>query len=262
MENELKETNDQTLRPKTIDERNPECRDLRSVIMDGLKSVAEIVNSITQTPHGGRLKRQVNHPLSKKSILSKKSKTLVFKRSFLAKSAISMMTSYMASQGIKETDTNIEEGLLPFGGTLLALAFGVARTKEVELNHRKINLLSDQFVKLQRRQGELVRFANITSLLITEMAEIIQENDQDIVHLFNITEEERKIHRRSMLCLRLYSESTYLIETVQTTISNFIMADTLLPQGNKNLFSEAELKILLGKEKDHTLATGERNFWD
>ena len=258
MENELKGTYDQTLDPKNIDELNPECRDLRSVVMDGLKSVTELIDSHTHTRNRLRTKRRTHRTKT----LSSKSTTLIFKRSFLAKSAITMMGSYMASQGVKEPNTVIEEGLLPFGGRLLAIAFGVARAKDVELNRRKNNLLADQFIKLQENQGELIKFANITSLLIKEMSEIIHENDIDIVNLFNITNENQKIHRRSMLCLRLYSESSYLIETVRTTISNFIMADTLLPQGNKNLFSEAELKNLLSRNTEQTLATGERNFWD
>ena len=53
-----------------------------------------------------------------------------------------------------------------------------------------------------------------------------------------------------------------MIEAVKSSIKNFIMADTLLPKGNKNLFSEAELHNLIRSYPEYSLATGDRNLWD
>ena len=123
-------------------------------------------------------------------------------------------------------------------------------------------MLANQFIDLQNRQTQLVRFANLTQLVISEMQDLITKNDKRITDLFNTTERTTKKNRRSIICLQLFSESIYMIEAVKTSINNFIMADTLLPKGNKNLFSEAELAAILAKFTDYTSATRYKNFWD
>ena len=130
------------------------------------------------------------------------------------------------------------------------MAFGVARKEELDLNHRKIKVLSNQFINLQLKQNKLINFANLTELILGEMQEIISRNDIRITTLFNLIRHETKRNRCSIICLQLYSESIYMIEAVKTSIKNFIMADTLLPKGSKNLFSEVELDNLLSKFKD------------
>ena len=164
----------------------------------------------------------------------------------------------MAKQTLSSA-THAAKGLIPIGGSILALAFGIAQRGEVEKNTKRINLISNQFIN---HHNKLIRFANLTKIVLDEMEKLISRNDARITDLFNLTINASKKNRRGIICLQLYSESSYLIETVKTSINNFILADTLLPKGNKNLFSEAELQTLLMTEQDQTLATGNRNFWD
>ena len=260
-----------------IELTNPECRDLRAIVIDALKSVSELLDANLNIKNI-RKYRSVDSKRNNESTTIKnlspdnvyfKSPTVTIrvlskkiKRSFITKTALSLVGSYLAKQVLKGDDGLSNDGLIPFGGNVLAMAFGIARRREVELNKRKLSLLSNQFINLQSNQGKLIKFANITKLVLGEMADLISRNDARITNLFNETTKESKKNRRGIICLKLYSESIYMIDAVKTSINNFIMADTLLPKGNKNLFSEAELRNLLLSQPDHLLATGDQNFWD
>ena len=247
-----------------VQQSNPECRDLRAIVMDAIKSVSELLDANLFI----RMKRnsQLPRPLYEKSSsltlnLSHQKK----KRSFIASSALSLMGAHLAKQTIKtglNFDSSNKKGLIPFGGSILAMAFGVARKEELELNRRKIEVLSNQFINLQLKQNKLINFANLTEMVLGEMQELISRNDIRLTTLFNATRYETKKNRRGIICLQLYSESIYMIEAVKNSINNFIMADTLLPKGNKNLFSEAELNNLLTRVAPFKSAAWNRNFWD
>ena len=254
-------TNDQT-HSEPIELTNPECRDLRAITMDAINSVSQLLKS-NLIPHNPiRHRRSIKPPnyiyQKSTSITLKLSNTNRTKRAFLAKTALSLIGSYMAKQTLSSA-THAAKGIIPIGGSILALAFGIAQRGEVEQNAKRINLISNQFIN---HHNKLIRFANLTKIVLDEMEKLISRNDARITNLFNLTINSSKKNRRGIICLQLYSESSYLIETVKTSINNFILADTLLPKGNKNLFSEAELRTLLMTEQDQTLATGNRNFWD
>ena len=259
MENELRNLEEFHLHPKEIDNFNPECRDLRSIIMEELKSVGDILTSNTRPGEPlTRFKRSVRRqPLMPPSIK---------KRSFLAKSALSMLGTYMTKKGYSTLKKNIgaviPHGLVPMGGDILSYVFGIAQSREVEFNRRKLQFLSNQFHDFSMTQRKLLHIANLTKLMIDEMTVVIRENDRRIIELFNITEENQKITRRSIVCLQLYSESSYIIDSVKSNINDFIMADTMVPEGNKKLFTEAELRFTARTHPGHKLATGNRNLWD
>ena len=272
LENQLTGAEDMTLHPTIIDNTNPECRDLRSIILDSIKSVSDTLdkNFISHqiSPQNLRFKRS-SDKIRDKKILYQASSTIILKRkrSFLASSVLKMMSTYVASKGISyltSSDTNLGDtsSLFPLGGTLLSFAFGTASKESVVRNRKMINILTNQFINLEKNQKSLIKFANITKLILDEMAEVISTNDKRILLLFNISSENEKINRRSKLCFQLYAESAYLIQSIKTTISNFIMADTLVPKGNKNLFSEAELNNILLHIPEHRIASGNRNLWD
>ena len=295
MENQLTGKEEYEYAPGTIDKRNPECRDLRSIIMDEIKTITDAINANfqnylppTKAYINHRRKRNTqkeksttktnlsnntlprsdgtgNSHNSMEEISTTKVNNHITKRGLITTSIIKMMGSYMAKKGIKRLMSNHEwekdDGLLPIGGTILSYAFGLATSKNIEIQSKKIDLLTDQFLRLQDKQENLVNFANLTQIIIEEMSEVINIHDHKIMDLFNKSNEHDKIHSRSILCLHLYTESAYLLNTVKTIMNNFIMADTLIPKGNKNLFSEKELNNILSHEPDYRLATGRRNLW-
>ena len=127
------------------------------------------------------------------------------------------MGGHLAKQALKNSFNGFEinnnnKGLIPIGGSILAMAFGVARKEEVDLNRRKMEVLSNQFIKLQQNQNKFVKFANLTQLVLGEMDELITRNDIRITNLFNETRRELKKNSRGIICLQLYSESIYMIE--------------------------------------------------
>ena len=80
------------------------------------------------------------------------------------------MGGHLAKQTVKHSlGMSNNKGVLPLGGTILAMAFGVARKEEVDLNRRKMEVLSNQFIKLQQNQNRFVKFANLTQLVLGEM---------------------------------------------------------------------------------------------
>ena len=299
MENQLRNMEEYEYTPAIVDKRNPECRDLQSLIMEDIKAISDSINAnfnnqptpinhykenrskrdlqnlITTNPTLSRLiMKPIEPQQSTTGQIMNPNKTLTpishmnnkkQKRS-ITSTILKMMGAYMAKQGIKrlasESKTNTKYGLLPIGGTILSYAFGLAKSKDVKLNTNKLNLLSDQFINLQQKHKSLINFANLTKIIIEEMVQIITKNDKKIIELFEITDEQRKIHSRTILCLQLYTESAFLLDTVRTVMNNFLMADTLIPKGNKNLFSERELNNLLSHEPDYRVATGKRNLWD
>ena len=295
MENQLTGKEEYEYAPGTIDKRNPECRDLRSIIMDEIKTITDAINanfqnylpptkayinhrrkrniqknkSMTKTnPRNNTLPRSestINSHNNMEEISTTKVRNHVTKRGLISTSIIKMMGSYMAKKGVKRLMSNHEwekeDGLLPIGGTILSYAFGLTTSKGMEFQRKRIDLLTDQFIRLQDKQTNLVNFANLTQIIIEEMSKVINIHDHKIMDLFNKSNEHDKIHSRSILCLHLYTESAYLLNTVKTIMNNFIMADTLIPKGNKNLFSEKELNNILSHEPDFRLATGRRNFW-
>ena len=250
----------------SIMDTNPECRDLRAIVMDAIKSVSELLNANFFI----RTKRDTSHShtlYNKSASISIKLNHHKKKRSFLVSSALSLMGGHLAKQALKNSFNGFEinnnnKGLIPIGGSILAMAFGVARKEEVNLNRRKMEVLSNQFIKLQQNQNKFEKFANLTQLVLGEMHDLITRNDIRITNLFNETRRELKKNSRGIICLQLYSESIYMIEAVKTSINNFIMADTLIPKGNKNLFSEVELNNMLTKFPDFRSAAHDRNFWD
>ena len=258
MEQQLLAKGSYALHPKTIDSQNPECRDLRSIIMDELKTVTDMLNAniyVYQKTNKSRFKRKIIKKESPRT-----------KRSFLAKTALSLFGSYMAKKGIshatKGISKQVSSGLIPLGGDLLSYVFGIGKTDDIDLNKKRLNILTTQVENLGNNQQKLYQFANLTHLMIEEMANVIESNNAKITNMFNITEENGRKARRSIVCLQLFSESSYIIENVKNSINDFIMADTLLPKGNKKLFSAIDLNYISRSNTGYTLATGARNLWD
>ena len=155
-----------------ISSTNPECRDLRAIVMDAIKSVSELLNA-------NFFIRRKRHS-KPQHILYNKSASITFrlshpkkKRSFIISTALTLMGKHLAEHTVKKglsgLGMNSNRGAIPFGGSILAFAFGVARQEEVDLNRRKMEVLSNQFIKLQQNQNVLVNFANITKLVLGEM---------------------------------------------------------------------------------------------
>ena len=97
-----------------IQQTNPGCSDLRAIVMDAIKSVSELLNANFFI----RTKRQA--PLYQESaavtINLHRPKT---KRSFILKSALSLVGSHLASQVFSDFGSN-RKGLIPIGGSVLA----------------------------------------------------------------------------------------------------------------------------------------------
>ena len=155
-----------------VTDTNPECRDLRAIVMDAIKSVSELLNANFFI----RTKRHIHRPhalYNKSTSISIKLNHHKKKRSFILSSALSLMGGHLAKHAIKNSfngfGTTNNKGMIPIGGSILAMAFGVARKEAVDLNRRKMEVLSNQFIKLQQNQNKFVRFANLTQLVLGEM---------------------------------------------------------------------------------------------
>ena len=278
-ENELLETWKADLSPEEIDKRNPECRDLRTITHNQIRSISELVENQHIRKHHDttgprRLKRAL--PAAIKSPPTPRRTQRAFPLALgavsklVAKSALSSYFMHLAKSGLSQTDYqdvdgNVRKGMLPLGGRVLQYAFGVARTKEVAFNQKKISLLSKQFSDLSLSHDKLLKVANITELIISELNKTIKETDNRLVEIYNISTIRDKQILRSIACIKLYADSTYLIQTIKETINDFMMADTLIPKGYKNLFTPSELDDLLvpiRRNTQYELATGSRNLWD
>ena len=245
MENQLKNRENRDYHPAIIDNTNPECRELKSMVFEDMKSVSDILEA-NHIDEGIflRRKRSTNSQIKR-----------VKKGAFIAKTALGLFSAYMIKKAASPRDSS---GKIPLGGVLLSYLFGLAKSDEVKLNHRKLVAISARLNRIHQNQGKLIQSTNITQILINEMASVIERNDAKIIQLFNITDNNKKITERSLLCLQLYTESAHLIQIVKKTINDFILADTLIPKGNKNLFTEADLKDVVRSEIDYRVATGER----
>ena len=84
IENQLLGKEDLGARPESIDITNPECRDLRSIIMDELKAVANLLEANTRYSETIRPRFKRNS-----KVILKHSATIIrLKRNFLAKTAL------------------------------------------------------------------------------------------------------------------------------------------------------------------------------
>ena len=175
-----------------IQQTNPECRDLRAIVMDAIKSVSELLNANLFVRQRRGIRR---HPTlyNKSAQLTIKLRQPKTKRSFLLKSALSLMGSHLASWSLDRALGASKGPLMPVGGSILAMAFGVARKEDLDLQNRKIGVLSNQFINLRRHHNN---FANITKLVLHEMQELISRNDERITQLFNTTDIKLKTHAR------------------------------------------------------------------
>ena len=135
-----------------IQQTNPGCRDLRAIVMDAIKSVSELLNAnfFIRTKRQAPPNKSLYNKSTSLTINLHRQKT---KRSFILKSALSLVGSHLATQTLKGNFGSYKKGIIPVGGSILAMAFGVARQEEVELNHRKIKVLANQFINLQNRQA-------------------------------------------------------------------------------------------------------------
>ena len=291
---------------KAIDERNPECRDLRAIVMEELKSVSDLLhanvylfNEYPVTLHK-RSTRSTNstpkilpkprvpktHPSQEflpplspptttrkrrsKIISSATTAIILKKRSPILSSALTLFKAYMLKKGASHLASRLipsfnfpsKTSLIPIGGDILSYVFGLTSRKTTELNRKLIHSLSNRMDKIGQNQLQLVQYANLTQILVTELSDLVAENDARITHLFNLSRAADAKQQRSITCLNLFAQSSHVIDAVKSSINEFILADTLLPQGNKKLFSEKELSLLLTTNPGYTLATGARNLWD
>ena len=312
LEEQLRTNTSTTTYTKNIDQQNPECRDLRAIIMEELKSVSDLlyanVHPADDDPHAihKRSPRTANpssrellitnrheppssYPnpyiksretpqnitvpsINKRSLYSATSTITLNKRAVFVKSALTLFKAYLAKKGASKLTAKLlptlksqsAEGILPIGGDILSYIFGLASSKDTQINNKLINALSNRVNKLGINQVELIQTANLTNILMNELADIVSENDKRITNLFNEVNSHKIKQQRSIVCLTLFAQSSNIIDIVKSHINEFILSDTLLPQGNKKLFSERELYYLMTtyRIRNFRLATGQQNLWD
>ena len=181
LENQLMGKEDRDLHPAIIDNTNPECRDLRTIIMEKIRVVANLLDANIEDPNF--------HTRTKRAVV--------------VKTALGLLASYMTSKSRSsinghDLDTDIQKGIIPLGSDLLSFPFGVARAKDVASNRKKLQFLNNQVVKLTEIQGKLIQYANVTKIIIEEMAKLVSKNDAKIMELFDITELNNKKFQRSL----------------------------------------------------------------
>ena len=272
LEEQLKDDKFDPNKPHSIDKENPECRDLRAIVMEELKSVNDILhaNIYIFDDHRHTITKRHTYTQSATLTIPLPSLPKTKKRSIIASSALTLFKAYMAKKGaarlassiLPSFGSNSNPGIIPIGGDILSYVFGVASAKDTLLNKKMINALRNKMENIGKNQVQLVQYANLTSILMTELANLISENDKIITYLFNETQARFAKQQRSIICLKLFAQASYIIDVVKSNINEFILADTLIPQGNKKLFSERELRLLTNSMSGYQLATGDRNLWD